>query len=87
MFAVSAVAMGYMAAEKYWNVAAVPGVFLHAVAVVTKPPFVEHGPFAVATTPSGAAVLYLPAFVVLVAGCSFAMFQAILTLPSVASEQ
>lgn len=91
LFAPSAVAMGYMAAEKHWNVAAVPaeppGVFLHAVAVVTKLPFVEHGPSAVATTPSGAAVLYLPAFVVLVAGCSAAMFQAILTSPAVASEQ
>ncbi len=91
LFVVSAVAMEYMAAEKHWTVAAVPaeppGVFLHAVAVVTKPPFVEHDPFAVATTPSGAAVLYLPAFVVLVAGCSVAMFRAILTSTAVASEQ
>ncbi len=90
LFAVSAVAMGYMAAEKHCNVAAVhaepPGFFLHVVAVVTKLPFVEHGPLAVETTLSGAAVLYLPAFVVLVAECSVAMFRAILTSPAVASE-
>lgn len=78
LFAVSAVAMGYMAAEMHWNVVAVPaeppGVVLHAVAVVTKPPFVEYDLFAVATILSGAE-------------CSVATFRAILTSPAVASEQ
>jgi len=91
LLAGSAVAMGYMAAEMHWNVVAVPveppGVVLYSVAVVIKRPFVEPGPSAVATPQSGAAALYLPAFVVLLAECSVAMFQAILTSPAVASEQ
>lgn len=91
LLAVSAVAMGYMAAEMHWNVVAVPaeppGVVLYSVAVVTKQPFVEPGPSAVATTQSGAAALYLPAFVVSLAGCSVATLRAILTSPAVVSEQ
>lgn len=91
LLAVSAVVMRYMAAEMHWNVVAVPaeppGVDLYSVAVVTKQPFVEPGLSAVATTQSGAAALYLPAFVVSLAGCSVATFRAILTSPAVASEQ